>query len=702
MIKLLFITNIFDDHLKKLISALRALEFNCILHPLNNQEWPEEVIDCFDSIASDYVQASNDSQVILITVDSKKSIDSIIQLDINTYRNQLIVDISRNPLKIRDENDLKIRTFLKHHNPYVIARDERQLTGPEKNPITCEAVISQDYLRFSYLPRPLIADIVWLFQKRIGNVLISQPPSTYIEKLISAPIDDKHSQLLADKILKIDKYFSYALFRKELNKTIANDSISQELKDAASHDIFFWNSSLTLLRHLPENSKIAKDLLNLKSHLIPIRPINNGRAKKRILLFVVKKQRDLFIDLMLCYWLETLGYEVIMRSLDDVPENSVLELLPNAIIWGARTTLYQMHLSRLAADRNIISIVRREESLSFQHFDTYNQTLKSWIFGHWDYSPLTDLELVSSEEYSEIIGTYGHMPRESCKSIGGMSMDPYFIPNLEQGFPGKEEFCQRLGLSSSKKIMLFASRWCYADRDPGTAIPEAISQPGQRADSVPGVKNILNVDRAGRKLWLEGITQLFKKRGDDWNFILKVHPGEKSDTYINYFQENNMHIPVILEGYMVELFKYVDLLIHAGSTTAIEAHLKNIPSISFCNDDPEIHPLVKLSPVATGIEKLNSLISDIELGHSNANTDIIMQLENEFYGKIDGKACRKASKFIDQLLKHVDTCPFRYPNDRYKPGAIKTHNTYGQSASEDEIDYYYQKVKNSIDKGICN
>ncbi len=78
MINLLFIANVFDDHLKGLINALKALEFNCILHPLNNQKWPEEATGCFDSVEADFIQASIKSQLILITVDSKESIDSIM------------------------------------------------------------------------------------------------------------------------------------------------------------------------------------------------------------------------------------------------------------------------------------------------------------------------------------------------------------------------------------------------------------------------------------------------------------------------------------------------------------------------------------------------------------------------------------------------------------------------------------------------
>ena len=53
MINLLFITNVFDNHLRCLITALKSLDFHCILHPLNNQKFPEEITDRFDSVEPD-------------------------------------------------------------------------------------------------------------------------------------------------------------------------------------------------------------------------------------------------------------------------------------------------------------------------------------------------------------------------------------------------------------------------------------------------------------------------------------------------------------------------------------------------------------------------------------------------------------------------------------------------------------------------
>jgi len=157
---------------------------------------------------------------------------------------------------------------------------------------------------------------------------------------------------------------------------------------------------------------------------------------------------------------------------------------------------------------------------------------------------------------------------------------------------------------------------------------------------------------------------------------------------------------VVLEGHIVEMFNYVDLLVHASSTTALEAHFKNIPSISLCDDDPRISLLVTLSPIAKTFDELDHLVSNTKLGNSNASKEIVTQLENELYGKIDGKACLRAAQLIDQYLISLDTNPFRYPNDRYKSGVMNAHNPYGQSASEEEVNHYYHKIKECYEYGI--
>jgi hypothetical protein len=389
---------------------------------------------------------------------------------------------------------------------------------------------------------------------------------------------------------------------------------------------------------------------------------------KKILLFVMRKQRDLFVDLMLRHWLEQAGHQVVMRPVDDSPENSIIEVLPDAIIWGGMATQYKMGLARLARQRNIISIIRRSEvGYSIESWNRRTPTEKQWWVGNWDYSPLADFEIFQHPDCADFTSAEGHMPRRLTDAVGSLVLAPYHLP-LKDWFPPKAEFCRRLGISPDKKIMLLATRWTYADRDPRTAVPEALGEDGQPANRLPEVAQRIEQCVEGRRQWIELARRLYRDYGDRFNLVLKVHPGEKPETYQRAFEQAGMNIPVILQDYMVEVLNYVDLLLHAGSTTAMEAHFLGIPSLNYKDPNPEALPISRLVPRAEDYRGLRRLIDQTPLGVSNADPEVVELLEREFYGTIDGKACQRCAELVDRLLRGMNTRPLRFPSDQFNAG----------------------------------
>ena len=154
---------------------------------------------------------------------------------------------------------------------------------------------------------------------------------------------------------------------------------------------------------------------------------------------------------------------------------------------------------------------------------------------------------------------------------------------------------------------------------------------------------------------------------------------------------------MILDGYMVEILNYVDLLIHAGSTTALEAHFMNIPSLSFWNPAPERSPISGIAPRSSTFEELDRLISEVQPGQSNADPEVVAALEREFYGRIDGQACRRAAERIDELLRRSNSRPFRYPRDGYQADLPPGPDPYLQNITPREVTDYYAKVKACLD-----
>ena len=165
---------------------------------------------------------------------------------------------------------------------------------------------------------------------------------------------------LARRIAAMDEYATPALLRLALAGIVQTQQISPEVQAAVNRCPLGWLYYAAVVNHLPPNSNLAQAILANTVKLQP-GPLKAKGQAKRILLFVMRKQRDLFVDLVLRYWLEYLGHEVHMRPIGDAAENSILELLPDVIIWGGPTTRRKVELARFARQRNILSVVRREE-----------------------------------------------------------------------------------------------------------------------------------------------------------------------------------------------------------------------------------------------------------------------------------------------------------------------------------------------------
>jgi hypothetical protein len=127
----------------------------------------------------------------------------------------------------------------------------------------------------------------------------------------------------------------------------------------------------------------------------------------------------------------------------------------------------------------------------------------------------------------------------------------------------------------------------------------------------------------------------------------------------------------------IVLHNVTDVLVHAGSTLGIEAHLCNIPAFSFhglINQVPG-HNYPHVSPDFEDAGELIGAIKGVELDKSNANLESVKLLEKEFYGTIDGKACERAVEKISSFEIKPTCTPDVWPPDGekefYTPGVFK-------------------------------
>ena len=356
-----------------------------------------------------------------------------------------------------------------------------------------------------------------------------------------------------------------------------------------------------------------------------------------IAIYTLTQQRDRFIDQMLAEELRKFGHEVVIRSYIHGARESITYEKPDVVVMPFPGGEYKMDTIEKCKEWGIEVIVRRGEAgMGIEQFIELDDNRKKLIMGNWDYSPYVDLELVWGQEFKTIINFHGHMPGHKMRACGAFAFDPYFVPDIAI-HPDR------------KKTILFATGFSTADCRPGyceTGLPEGSSYHEELHD----------IHRVAREGWLRAIHELVRCHKDEWDFELKVRPGE---TPVVYADKVPSCVKIHPEGASSsEVLKTIDVLVHSGSTLAIEAHLLGIPSINFCNVNPD--PLLsKVSPSAYFYDELEFLISRAIPGQTNIHQPVLDELIDHLYGYIDGKACERAAKYIEEYFEYR-----RSPNSR--------------------------------------
>ena len=357
---------------------------------------------------------------------------------------------------------------------------------------------------------------------------------------------------------------------------------------------------------------------------------------------------------MLAEELRKYGHEVVVRSYIYGARESITYEKPDAIVHPMVGGEYKMDTVQKCKERGIEVIVRRGEAgMGREQFDKLDDNRKKLILGNWDYSPYVDLELVWGNDFRWVIINNGHMPRKKIKPCGAFAFDPYF-----------KEDCKKNDDINRKKTILFATGFSTADCRPGyceTGLPEGSSYHAE----------LQKIHSDARAMWLESIKELVKWFGSEWDFELKVRPGETAVVYADKVPSCVKIHPDDAPSW--EVLKNVDILVHSGSTLAIEAHLLDIPSINFCNVNPD--PLLsKVSPTASSYKELEFLLNRATPGRSNIIDDVFCQLQDHLYGRIDGKACERAAKYIDEHI-NSRTIKANIPNVWPKEAKYFTEDT---------------------------
>lgn len=377
---------------------------------------------------------------------------------------------------------------------------------------------------------------------------------------------------------------------------------------------------------------------------------------KKIIIFTNLPQRDKLIDDILAGALKARGFEVRVEQFLPRNREHILYYKPDIAVIPEARCEYTIALAKQCMSWGITVVIRRGEGGACQGaWDKMQDTERETVIGAWPYD--VDLEIVWCDKFKELMVEYGYLPEEKIFVAGGVPFDVYF----------KEVKPPR---PKDRKVILFAPGWGHADRSPEYNIPEA--PPGS-----PLHKAASDRHRVGRAHWLEMIKRVHEEF-PDWKKYLRVKTGE----YIKPYQDVVSDEVGVLQPCPAIVALYnIDLLIHAGSTLAIEAHLSNTPALSYYGSINQVagYDYPHVSPDFENLDGLVEAIKNAELDKSNANEESIKILEREFYGAIDGKAIdRMADKIASLELKPTCT-PSEWPADEntyYTPGTSKNINQW--------------------------
>lgn len=355
---------------------------------------------------------------------------------------------------------------------------------------------------------------------------------------------------------------------------------------------------------------------------------------KKILILTASPERDKIIDELICEELTNRGFKVKVAPCLRQGRSSVLEFKPDIVVIAPVRNVYSQDFLEVLNDWGIGVVTRHTEaSCDWDDWKKVDEKWKAELLGRYPY--IAQSEIVWGDDEAQILNRR-RLPFPAI-AVGALALDIYFRKDLKKRFGTREKFNKERGLDDNKKTLVIGSPWGFADSAPDLQIPE-----------IPA----FNKDVEWRQTQLNMIKKAQEVLGNEWNILMRPHPGVLMKPYEDFAKAHK--IPLDKETEAPKVLYHCDALIHAGSTMAMEMHCLNKPAFQF-GDVNQKHPknwwllpdspMSQISPIYQDVDKL---LADIKkcMPKSNANKKALKRLETGRYGKMDGKATKRAADII--------------------------------------------------------
>ncbi len=318
----------------------------------------------------------------------------------------------------------------------------------------------------------------------------------------------------------------------------------------------------------------------------------------------------------------------------------ILHIQPDIVLLPEIRCQYTRDLAKQLHEWGVTVVQKRCEMGITAETELDEVTTRA-LFGNWQAGEHIDLDLVWGPRFAEMVAEKTDISEDKIKVVGALGFDQYFIepPPVEP---------------PDGKTVLFAGGFGYADRQAIYAIPEACQGDDLHVRAV--------VDDRNRRHGFIKLIAAFKERFPDWKVLIRPHPGEIGTEYTKLLGNDTVFA---CNSYALVALHQADVVIHTGSTMAIEAHLLDKPTLNYRNTSMDV--LVgAVAPTYDEIDGLLDAFTAMDTTKSNADVGVIRDLEDRYYGPMDGKAYIRAAEAIMSLPDKTPSYPDKWPKDEVK------------------------------------
>lgn len=259
-----------------------------------------------------------------------------------------------------------------------------------------------------------------------------------------------------------------------------------------------------------------------------------------------------------------------------------------------------------------------------------------------------------SLKYIQEIFCWGEKEKRKWESVGKFSNNKFHItsnPRMELSQKKFFKYFSKLNPVNEKYILISAA---FGSGNSITNKNDEINY--WKKKGVKEVTNSYTIAKFQKKSlypYLKGIKKIVQHSPNE-KFILRPHPTEKIETYINYFKEVK-NIEIKFKGSIQEWLHGAKIHIHNGCTTAIEGFLSGLDPICYSpiNDDQHSQYLTyDVSDIANNEDELIEIYED-KLKNKKwsvkKRSNILKKLNKDIYCK-DLNSSKKISYIINNIF----------------------------------------------------